>query len=426
MKSRRLELPQWISAGDGASLIINRKISILIRELADTFYLAQPARAISRNDWAGIVRRVIGPVLGKTDIDASAEANAASILNSLRRELETTEWNYNRRTFLFGCSLIEHHEIPPFVIGPVTIWRRESWLDHALAKGQISRVSRRRLAAQWAGRPIKRRKRSQDEANEQSVADAIGAAPYICTVETEGLFGETAKEKAAMAARLTLVGVALIWASPTKAMANLNLMIDGPPYIQTHAFFQDRPDILGGRKWVRSLHGLSLFGDLWEPIIQQRADWWVSLAEVVSFWLSPDGKVLRPRLMPHLVQALIWFHEACREPLDTIATTKFMAALDALACGKGIKSITALVSSRLGVTADSPIRANGPSFSSAIHDLYSQGRSRLIHGTSDRIGHDWQEQRALAESLARITLIMCLQWAADHPNVDDPASMAKP
>jgi hypothetical protein len=425
----QLELPQWISAGDGMSLVINRKISNLIRDLANSLYEAQPAmaKAISRADWAGLVRRVIGPLLGNTDLDDPFESSATTILTNLRHELATTEWNYNTRTFLFGCSCIEHHDIPPFTIGPVTVWKREKWLDQALENGRVTKISYQRLLARWAGKSVKKRKPSRDSANERAVADAIGDAPYVCTVETNGIFGEVAKEKAVMAARFALLGVALMWASPTKAMAELNLVFDGLTYRQTYAFFQDRPEILGGSKWVHSLHGLSLFAGLWEPMIQQWADWWKTLAEAIACWLSPDGKVLRPNLMNQFVQALVWFHEACREPMPMIATTKFMAALDALACGGKGHGIKALITSRLGVAENDPIRAGGgPSFSKVIDDLYSQGRSRLIHGSSDRIGHDWQDQKGLAESLARFTLIGCLHWAADHPNGDDPKLMSQP
>ncbi|MBK8628660.1 MAG: hypothetical protein IPN84_00160 [Sphingomonadales bacterium] len=422
------DLPQWISAGEDESLVINRKISDLIWDLANALYAAQPtmAKAISRKDWAGLVQRVIGPLLAKSDLDVPYETSADTILIKLRHELATKDWNYKKRIFLFGCSFIEHHDIPPFSIGPVTVWKRDKWLDGALANGRISRISHRRLLARWEGKSMKRRKPSQDSANEHAVADAVGGAPYVCTVETDGIFGEVAKEKAVMAARFAQIGVALMWASPTKAIAELNLVFDGLPYRQTYAFVQDRPEILSGSKWTHSLHGISLFGGLWEPLIQQRSDWWKTLAEAIVFWLSPDGKVPRPKLMNQLVQALTWFHEACREPMPMIATTKFMAALDALTCGGKGRGIKALIASRWGVAENDPIRANGPSFSSVIDELYSQGRSRLIHGNSDRIGHDWQDQRGLAESLARITLILCLHWAADHPNLDDPKLLTKP
>lgn len=428
MENDRLELPQWIPAGDGASLIINSKISNLIWDLANTLYEAQPAmaKAISRDDWTGLVRSVIGPLLGNTVLDDPFEISAKTILTNLRHELANTEWNYKRRTFLFGCSFVEHHDIPPFTIGPVTVWKREKWLDQALENGRVTKISHRRLLACWAGKPVKKRKSSRDSANENAVADAIGGAPYVCTVETNGIFGEVAKEKAVTAARFALLGVALMWENPTKAMAKLNLVFDGLPYRETYAFFQDRPEILNGSKWVRSLHGISLFSELWKPMILRRANWWAILAEVIAFWLSPDGKVRRPKLMNQFVQALIWFHEACREPIPMIATTKFMAALDALACGGRARGIKALITSRLGVAENYPIRLDGPSFSNVIDELYSQGRSRLIHGSSDRIGHDWQDQKGLAESLTRVTLILCLHWAADHPDGDDPKLMSQP
>jgi hypothetical protein len=428
VKNGRLDLPQWISAGEGASLVINHQISNLIWDLAVTLYEAQPAMAktISREDWAGLVRRTIGPLLGKTKLEDPFDISAEIILASLKHELETTEWNFSKRTFLFGCSCIEHHDIPPFTIGPVTVWKREKWLNHARKTGRITKISHQRLLARWTDKPVKMRKPSRDSANENAVADAIGSAPYVCTVETNGIFGEVAKEKAILAARFALIGVALMWASPTKAMAELNLVFDGLPYRQTYAFIQDGPDIRMGSKWVHSLHGLSLFEERWETMFLERTDWWKTLAEAIACWLSPDGNVLRPNLMNQFVQSLIWFHEACCEPMPMIATTKFMAALDALACGGKGRGIKALITSRLGVAENKPIRAGGPSFSAAIDELYSQGRSRLIHGSSDRIGHDWLDQKRLAESLARLTLILCLCWAADHPDGDDPKLMSQP
>lgn len=217
---KQLELPQWISAGDGQILVINRKISDLIWSLATELYGEKPgmAKAISRKDWASLVQRVIGPLLGQTDLDQPFEASADVIMVKLRHELATVDWNYAKRTFLFGCSLIEHHDISPFTIGPVTVWKREKWVDNALANGQISKVSHRRLIARWAGKPNGKRRPSRDADSEKAVADAVGGAPFVCTVETEGIFGEVAKEKAVMAARFVLLGVALMWANPSKSL----------------------------------------------------------------------------------------------------------------------------------------------------------------------------------------------------------------
>jgi hypothetical protein len=427
-KIDRFEFPHWISAGDGTGITINSVISNLIWDLAGIIYQEKPAmaKAISRKDWAGIVKRVMGPLLGNTDLDAPSENSASILLIKLQLELANTKWNYKKRTFLFGCSFIQNDDIPPMTIGPVTVWKREKWLDQALENGRITKVSHQRLLARWTGKSLKTRQPSRDSANENAIVDAVGEAPYICAVETNGIFGEVAKEKAVMAARFALLGVALLWERPVKAMEELNLVFDGPPYRQTYAFFLDRPEIFGGSKWVNSLHGRALLDQLWEPMVQQKADLWKTLAEAIAYWLSPDGKVPRPKLMNPFVQALIWFHEACREPMPMIATTKFMAALDALASGDGHYEITTLVTARLGVARTDPIRTGGRSFSKAIENLYRDGRSRVIHGVSDCIGHDWQDQKDLAESLACHTLIHCLHWAAENPSCDDPKLMSKP
>jgi hypothetical protein len=308
----------------------------------------------------------------------------------------------------------------------VTVWDRSSWLNHALAERRITRVTHRRLAARWSGEKLQRRQPSLESSNEDHIVDAIGTAHYICSVETDGLFGEFAKEKALLAARLTLLGVSLMWASPSRALKDINLVYDGLPYRQTYAFFQDRPEIMYGSRWTNSLHGKSLFGDAWEPMIGERDNWWAILGETLEFLLSKDGKVPRPRLMNSFAHSLIWLHEACREPIPMIAVTKFMASLDALAGGSRSGGIIDLVCARIGRDRTSPIRLGGPTFAEAIQNLYNEGRSRLVHGSSNRLGYDWQHQRELAESLARICIILCFEWAEANPNCDDPKMMLVP
>lgn len=420
------ELPSWISAGEGKSLIINNAIGRLIAELAKGLYVGTPQlmNSISRKDWSSLVRGVIGPILDAIDLDSPVEASADDALAALKDKLNTTDWNFGKRTFLFGCSLVDEHAIPPFTVGPVTIRRRNTWLDHALDQGRITQVTHRRLTARWSGKKLRPRKLSLENSNELDIIDAVGKAPFVCSVETDGLFGDFAKEKALLAARLTLLGIALMWDSPRKALQEINLVYDGPPYRQTYAFYQERREILGGSRWVNSLDGLSLFGDAWEPLVAKRGDWWAIITETIQFLLGDPSQAKRPELMKRFAHALIWFHEACREPIPMIAITKFMSCLDALVCGQKAWDITQLVSVRIGVEPHTPIRKDGPSFKTAIEDLYSQGRSRPLHGSSDRLGHDWEDSRGLAETLARLGLILCFHWAAEHATCDDPKQMA--
>jgi hypothetical protein len=420
------EIPGWISAGNGDSLIINRAISELIVELAGLLLTARPqlANAISGKDWGSIVQRAIGPILAEIDLDMQLAASAQLALIALNGELDQTKWNFKKRTFLFGCSLIEHHEIPPFTVGPVTISRRNIWLDAALAEGRITPVTHRRLTARWSGKKVRRRKGSVDSANEADIFETVGEAPFICSVQTDGLFGSFAKEKALLVARIAVVGVALMWVSPRNALRDINFAYDGPSYIETYVFYQNRPESLGGRRRARSFHGLTIFKDTWEPLVAKRADWWATLAETIEFLLGDPAAVRRPKLMNSFAHALIWFHEACREPMPMIAITKFMSCLDALACGKGGGGIMTLISARTGVEPTTPIRKDGQPYKVVVNELYSQGRSRLLHGNSDRLGRDWEDLRGLAETLARRCLIHCFHWAARHSESDDPQQMS--
>lgn len=420
------ELPSWISAGDGASLIINGSISQLIASLANRLYLNKPQliNTISESDWISLVQRVIGPILGATGLDQPIEEIAQNALSALKVEMNDANWNFHKRTFLFGCSFIDSQKIPPFTVGPVTIRSRQSWLDHAHEQGRITRVTHRRLAALWAGQKLRARIQSRESYNEQLIIDAIGRAPYVCSAETEGLFGDFAKERALLATRLTLLGVALMWENPRKALQEINLIYDGPPYMQTCNYYQVRPEMFSGSRWIKCLHGLPLLGELWEPLVSARSDWWAILAEAIQFLLCDPKLTLRPKLMNTFAHALIWFHEACREPMPLIAITKFMSCLDSLACGRKANGIIALVSARMKVTPDTPIRPDGPTFKMAINQLYSEGRSCLLHGSSNRLGHDWENQMRLAETLARWCIIGCFHWAVEHASNDDPKQMA--
>ncbi len=143
---------------------------------------------------------------------------------------------------------------------------------------------------------------------------------------------------------------------------------------------------------------------------------------MIEFYLSPDGKVNRPKLMNTLFQSLLWFHEGCREQVDHIAIVKFAASLDALARGKRKSGIMKLIKARLGFDRRDRFRPNGQTMQEGVEEIYGEGRSRTIHGTNENIARDWSSTRRFAESLSRHCLISCLSWAS-VTNADDPEQM---
>jgi len=118
-------------------------------------------------------------------------------------------------------------------------------------------------------------------------------------------------------------------------------------------------------------------------------------------------------MMEALFQSLLWFHEGCRDEVDAMAIVKFCSAMEALACGGNEKRILKLAKARLRIRDEAQ-------FVKDVRSLYRKGRSRTVHGTNDRLGHDWSESRGLAEHLARACLISCLELAAEPHDTDDP------
>jgi hypothetical protein len=98
-----------------------------------------------------------------------------------------------------------------------------------------------------------------------------------------------------------------------------------------------------------------------------------------------------------------------------MAMVGFAASLDALGKGTKTKGILMVLEARLGIKRTGAINPQGPTFQSLLDTIYSEGRSRTIHGTSQKIGYDWTNMRGTAEHLARYALVACLAHVAQTP-----------
>ena len=149
------------------------------------------------------------------------------------------------------------------------------------------------------------------------------------------------------------------------------------------------------------------------------------IGEVLEYLLSPAGNVRRPAMMNTLAQALLWFHEACRESVTLMAIVNFAASMDALAHGKQESGIFRVLHARLGINKTATIYHDGPTVKSVIEQIYRSGRSRTIHGTNDKLGYDWSVTASHAQQFARLCLLTCIDWVARDAALDDPSQLTK-
>ncbi|MGM5028986.1 hypothetical protein AB8B02_22460 [Tardiphaga sp. 862_B3_N4_1] len=129
--------------------------------------------------------------------------------------------------------------------------------------------------------------------------------------------------------------------------------------------------------------------------------------------------------MSTLSQALLWFHEGCREIDGAMAVVKFAASMDALSCGRRARGIRSLISCQLKIDDNFEITPDGLTLKQALEQIYSEGRSRTLHGTNEKFAHDWTGIRDIAEQLARLCLVNCIDWTAANRDIDDPSMLSQ-
>ncbi len=393
-------------------------LASLSKTVMDTFF--QPHKSDFTNpEWNRMVKRAFGETLVSQTDDMSIETDAEVVLNLVKKKLNDWIDEIQEHEYVFGCHLCNISDFEPLSIGYVQLEPRLVWLARMYERGNISRVSLSRIRRSWRGDRLRARKAFQDEIYEKKILDAIGKSHFVCSVTVLKTGSDAGLQKALTAARLAMTVIALAWERPSSALSSMTLIYDRQPHPQ-HSLFV-LPDRSYGWKSSRSYTPGGVRGLSEEQWAELRADLDETSActgEVITCVTHGRENVSRPKLLSVLYQALFWFHEGCREQVDTMAIVKFCSALEALTWGRKKKGILGLVKSHLVVKDEAKLHKE-------IEKIYGEGRSRTVHGTNDKLGHDWSNSRAYMETLARLCLKSCLELATKYKELDDPRCFSR-
>ena len=419
--------PRLIPAGGGGTIQINKEVDDLITRLAHELKKTRPKlyRNTKDNEWRSWVRATIGPLLAKTPLSGAAK-HAPPLLKKLDTALDSIIANLTPPEYAFGATLFSNASVAPFTIGPVTFEPRRTWLDRKAAEGDVTSVTQRRVKRVWSGGRVGSRKKGRDALREGDILKAIGSCQYVCTVKQSAAFApEAGLETALTAARLAQTCAALAFERPSETLRGFSLLYDGPIYTQSALTFIPGKIVLSGSRLSRRPTGPFIRPKDWQAELVRLADAFTACGEVLNNLVDPARSTTRPELLEALLQALIWFEKGCREIGDLMATVGFAASLDALGKGKSADGILTMLEARLGIKRTDPINLQGPTFKAVLDTIYSDGRSRTIHGTSQKIGYDWASTRGTAEQLARFALLACLDHVAQTPSATKTDDLKK-
>jgi len=446
-------VPWLLGVGDGRAIFVSRKINQLIADVARKMRNSSSLQSqFAADDYGKLVRDAFEPALVKIDLDADPTLSSCAVLADVKAKVaEDVSWilDNGRLEYAFGCTLFSYEDIERFDIGPVCFEPRKVWLkrkasdgrsarvgtggrierfDHQIADGAISGISKRRILRAWQAQKLRVRKPSDDSTYEQDIIAAIGDCPYICSVKIPALSGKAGRDKALLAARLALTTISLIWENSSKALNGLNLLFDQEMRSQRLLSFTSGGLILVGGTRPNMPHAPGVERKKLEKCFKAFCGEFTVTGQAIEWLLNPTCNRNRPAVQNVIAQAMLWFHDGCREITDLKAIVRFASCMDILASGDGSKSICKLIQARLGIDEDKKIHRDGFTVKEVIEQIYDDGRNRSLHGPmknrknvwEDKLTHDWSETRGLAEWLARMCLVSTMDWAANNPAADDP------
>jgi hypothetical protein len=235
------------------------------------------------------------------------------------------------------------------------------------------------------------------------------------------------RQKALLAARIALAAISLAWETPSQQAEHngTGLIYElGPAYSRNTVTFSNGSLAATSHQSVLRLGRFLTMGDAAAFLAatgRRLETVGVALATFLS--TKPSGpKVL---LEEAICRSLIWFGEACNEPLDFMAIVKFGAALDTLANGKKASGICQLVQRRFPVRdMNAAFLFDGMSAKQLVEQIYSRGRSQIIHGSRSSLVDDLEQLRARAEFLAAHVLRGSILWLDTYDGIDDVGAFA--
>ena len=392
---------------------IDRMLYSLSKPVMDTYFYTNKSD-FTDSEWGRMVKKAFGMALVWQDNEMGMEEDAEVILKSVIGNLRDWIDDIPEREYVFACHLCNVHDLEPLSMGPVRFEPRLAWLERTYGNGSISKISLSRIQRSWRGEKLCERKASRDAMCETEILDAIGKSDFVCSVAVSKMGATAGSQKALTAARLATTVISLAWERPSSALDVITLPFDRQSYLQDYlvvipgwpcGWQSSRSYVPGGVTWLKK--------DDWAKLRTDFDKKFHCAGEIIRCFTHGKDSVLQPKILNALFQAILWFHEGCREQVDSIAIVKFCSSMYALADGKRVKGIKDLIKARLALKDEDKHLKK-------IEKIYTKGRSPTIHGTSDQLGHDGSNTRNYVESLARLCLLACLQWTVEYDGKDDP------
>jgi len=374
------------------------------------------AKRVREDEWLTLVRVKVGPVLAELDFSADRSEQTSSALNSIKASLDLALDDFGYREHVFGCVFMNLQEFSPLQIGAVRIESRLDWLARIRKAGNIDEVTHRRIERAWNGKKLRSRKPSSAQNNEYTILKTTSDYPYVICVGLSGHAQQAGKEQGILLSKVVLAALSLFWKHPSTFLQGARLSCERGEWIARTMTFGENNFFGYSFSRHRMPMGAVISTEDWSETIRSHQEFLSVIAEISEKFLaeSTDNSG-RAKVMHAVLQSLLWLHKACAEEDTALSLVAYSAALDSLSGGKKARGIKLLINAQLGIDDNQSLYQGGPTLSEFVNEMFNNGRSRLVHGTSEKIGHDWSRTLVTAESLTRHALYSCITNLSSKP-----------
>lgn len=415
----------FITDSSGAQIVLNAKVDTEIRIVADWLLEQRPTAKseYTLGEWRNLVRNSFADPLAAVDLSAEVEESGKSLKKAVEAAVSAACEKVSVRFMTIGCTLFVETLPEPLVIGPVRFETKTDWLARVEKAGQITSRIHKRLERALAGRRLAEPKDLRQKHDEDAILGVLKSSKLVCTIETKNLAPAMAEARAIIGARLALVALALFWERPSSALKGFHLSVDpGSRTVERLFFVPSGKHVASGSRLVGHSRGQSVRPWSLSKFFDETRGRLDVAGRMIECWTSTDAYDQATPVLRTLAQSLFFFSEGCREENDLMAIVKFVSALEALAQGQKAAKIKALLKARIGFEKGAKVYVD-KDMDEVVDWLYSKHRSRTLHGTNPDILRDWSDARGLAEVLARMGLIACMEWFIQNPAESDPKKL---
>ena len=408
------KIPGFISTGEGGSLLVNQTIETNIRKVADWYSNQRPELKgkCTKKEWHAATRAIVGRSYKEISPNDSLEQRGRHFKQLVESKINEYLSRHNTYFQSFGCSLFRQPLDSEYTIGPVTFYPVQIWLNKALNDQLINNTEYQRLSSVSFGENSDSANESLEEFREQSIYDMLNGSQQVCTVETEGLAPELARERSLVAARLAQTSIALHRLQPSEVLEGMRLTGDGGT--QNIVTITSTPE--AGLGWHSEIVGLNFFEcNNIASFVGDRRSFYDLAGRMIACWTSSTEYSRASDMLRGLSQALYFFGGGCKDDDKLMSIVKFTASLEALAKRKNSSGILELLKARFNMSEDDLITPD-KTLKQMVDLIYNRARSRTLHGTNADLLHDWSSVETTAEIITRNCIVNSMYFLMENPD----------